>query len=74
MRPVAHVQAERWHVYPAGHAMAHPPQFCGSLRVFTQAPLHVVSPRPRVPQAATHRPRSHTWSAAHALLHAPQLS
>jgi hypothetical protein len=70
MSPVAQTHPERWHEYPTGHTTPHAPQFCGSLRVETHAPLHVVS---RFEQLAWHRPRLHTSPAAHAFPHAPQL-
>jgi hypothetical protein len=51
--PVAHVHAENRHVRSGPQELPHPPQFCGSPRVLTQAPAQTVW---FLPQPATQRP------------------
>ncbi len=54
---------------PVGHAMAHAPQFCGSIFVFVQESPHRVVPPTH---ASPHCPAEHTSPAGHALPHPPQ--
>ncbi len=56
-------------VVPVPQATLQPPQFAGSVRVFTQTPLHSVRP---VAHTGWQVPDAHSWPSAQTLPQAPQ--
>jgi hypothetical protein len=59
----------------SAHAVAHPPQWSGSLAVLAQkAPDGAVQVASGAAQVAPHAPAEQTWPAAQAAPHAPQLA